>query len=1213
MDMKSDSKKQSPQVFRALRPFRAFAPALCAFAAVQATGGYYDEWYWPDPVSAETVTNAARGFVTMVQTASGGRVFGGCAVDGVHSWRQHDWLYEQQVFEDDDEEGGFYYDDNGNLDASGPSAWLVTLAPSGHVFMSGLDCMPPVAYFSEEDFAFDADCETAESEEGFDGSIIDGILDELEAEGDFLFFRATEMNADWDALAALGSAQSSTASSGTSATSGGASSQEFTVVPPLLATRYNQSQPFNDYAPVYDPNPAVPDLDDIDASYDDWESWQWSQWRGRASAGCVAIAGAQMLSRFRWPAFWDSYSVSEQWTRDGDAYDCLAFANGGGPVNWDLVSAWDGTALTGGFQKDGEAYLTDNWFDCRDIWNAASRHEVAKLCFWTATLSGTKFGVFNAISNSLDNSRASMDAFVRGASRWYAPGEDKPLDGSSYQQVAGQLLGGVPLLLQPGLSAFDLFDHVAVVDGCVQCGSMFLLHVNFGWGGEDDAWFAAERLSAWDGSSPSSVRLGFVPRQRAQLEPPPEVMSPSQTLSWSFPDIHTNLLSGWVLETSRFLQTAESRTLDFSSWEGSFNNVSNVFIDTSTQLGGNQAVLRFKSGRTASWEVPWTVIPSSRAVVSFRLGGRVTYGTTLSLQGKFDDGDWETLSSWNWWSHGMGTLLPVRVFMGGNAGRMARFRLVDETYDTFDGNGIWEIDDFSVSDSYFLQSADPFTFAPEARTATVSFPPGALVSFSLTPVLSAASGTGSATGSATGTATGAFGALPEPSDVFLRRVAGTADIPLPGRETVTTNAWEFPYAGDGGTATWNVDIGTVSVEDFALCGQRQVELSCLLTGGVADGARLAFHLSSTNYFGVHNDLEGFDHVVVKFQGLEAGETVDLCSVTNDPVGRASAGRTADYEQDFEVDLSAVADQPGKLFLSATHLNWTPSQTESWGFRVSGISIDGVPARTLPQPQFLTEAFQALGAPQFLSLSTAHGTPIQDGMFRECSFGNNVVYVKCSPSAVDLRAYSSHPLLLGEEQDISVHRLGGGEFALEIHGIDVPQAEARSRVILQLEALDANGTATQTDLVLRFSGEAGNEARWAASWTPPAGASSAGGPAAPEPVMVPYSWFVENGIVAAGARDDAFTRAAAADSDGDGAPNAAEWVCGTDPDSSDSALRADISFPAGATAPQVDWNPKDTVREGYEAVLEGREELGSGGWEPADTVRHHFFRATVRRE
>ena len=245
----------------------------------------------------------------------------------------------------------------------------------------------------------------------------------------------------------------------------------------------------------------------------------------------------------------------------------------------------------------------------------------------------------------------------------------------------------------------------------------------------------------------------------------------------------------------------------------------------------------------------------------------------------------------------------------------------------------------------------------------------------------------------------------------------------------------------------------------------------------------------------------------------------------------------------------------------------------------------------------TETLTALGTPEIRSVSS-----VSEGFYSECGLGTTTFSVTCSESVTSLQALPSHLALVGDN-DVTVTPRGNGRFTVSVTPSGVTEDNLRSRMILTLAATDANGTTAYKDLSLRF---APMEAVAAVTVT----AQSASG--AELTAVIPYTWFVENGLASSGAADAVFEQAAYADSDGDGMANWAEYVCQTDPRDADEKLVCSIEVVNGKG--KVSYWPSD-IRSGYRAVVKGTDDLRSPVWTTVttETSTLHFFKVVIEME
>ena len=160
-------------------------------------------------------------------------------------------------------------------------------------------------------------------------------------------------------------------------------------------------------------------------------------------------------------------------------------------------------------------------------------------------------------------------------------------------------------------------------------------------------------------------------------------------------------------------------------------------------------------------------------------------------------------------------------------------------------------------------------------------------------------------------------------------------------------------------------------------------------------------------------------------------------------------------------VNGETSDPVSVIVAGTHM-----------FPVSGEQTSN--SSSAPAVAWQEETLTDLGTPSILSVSNVvDGVAVysvREGFYRECRYGmTNEFDVECSEHVTNLVAYSSHLALVGQGQ-ITTRRLGldSHTFRVSVDASGISEAQSRSRMILTLEAIDANGTKAYKDLSLRFS-------------------------------------------------------------------------------------------------------------------------------------------------
>ncbi|MBE6382485.1 MAG: hypothetical protein E7049_05680 [Lentisphaerae bacterium] len=264
-----------------------------------------------------------------------------------------------------------------------------------------------------------------------------------------------------------------------------------------------------------------------------------------------------------------------------------------------------------------------------------------------------------------------------------------------------------------------------------------------------------------------------------------------------------------------------------------------------------------------------------------------------------------------------------------------------------------------------------------------------------------------------------------------------------------------------------------------------------------------------------------------------------------------------------------------------------------------MQITNVLVPSVPAVAWETETLTALGKPEILSVSA-----VAEGFYGECGTNASVFAVNCSAAVDTLEARPSH-LSLVRDEDVVVEKTGSGKFRVAVTPSGVNEGNLRSRMILTLVATDTNGTKSYKDLSLRFS-----EVEQSISEVVVSAQTSDGEQYS---VSIPYSWIEEKGLVSPGCEASAYEVSVSSDTDGDGFPNWAEYVCGTSPTDPADKLTASIVLESGQ--PVITYSPS-CIAPGFKAVIKGTPDLASPTWQVVTETRtspFRFFRVEILPE
>ena len=990
--------------------------------------------------------------------------------------------------------------------------WIVRLSPAGHVIVSGSDRAAPIVGFAKDDFAEpDPDSPAFVLLAGTSAA-----MDALEADG------AASRHARWDELLGGGAKRG-----GAKAADPPASA---IVVEPFMDVHYNQCQPYNDYAPVYDSTGKG--------------TSGYASYRGRDPCGCVATAASQVFRHFRWPAIIGGTRTFEhRWSdrvSSGEAFT-VRF-DGRSPLDWDDFS-------------DNYLHYSQG-YELRGKVAESVRYPIARLVLWADSLARMSF--------KEAGSSANYDTVAGNAADWYCPGESLSSDGD-LSPVVECFRDGIPCPV-------GLYGHQVLGHGWASGGGTQYIYLNFGWGGGTDGWYVIP--GAADGMTIQDVRAGHYPRAKPQLDPLPAVAPAGATLSWHFPDLHTNALEGFFVQLSVADSTSDTVTETFSGFAGSLAG-EGFEIDASAGYDGEGLSLPpYKSG---SCTMSGSFVLTAASVASFRVRGYYAQGSSLKLLARFDGGDWKTIAAPILPDEGDSGWKIVSVYLGDRGGQTVQFRIANEFQGgSFFTSGWIHADDVRVTDAFSMRESFHFTPGADERSLAIGdwlLAPGARYGATVKPVLSADAL-----------------APAETSEPVSWTVAGTASVPIPGELTYEQATLSYSSSAPGDIWSANgTQVDSTSVRD-----EWSASIEAALPGALTESSVLTFSWTAKGYY-TGSYGTGSDAFTVVFDDAD-GTSTTLWTKSN------SANQTS--AQAVAIPLGAYAGRTGSVAVRFSH-SGVQYTSGGYGGTIIAPKITDVLQAVVPPVAFETRTLVALGMPEILAVETAHGTDMQEDFYRECSREGTVLYVTCSPTVTALRALPSH-LTFVPDSAVTVHSIGGGEFTVEIDGSGVTADIDRTRMILTLEATDANGTTVCKDLSLRFSSASGtaSEDSWAVeiggdrvadgtSWT----------------ADLPYVWLVRNELAPKGSTDAVFAAAANADADGDGVANCGEWICGTSPTNAVECLRVLLDMDGGV--PVLDYAPH-ALRDGFAPVYVGTEALSPAAWEPLDPDRHRFFRVRVEK-
>ena len=610
---------------------------------------------------------------------------------------------------------------------------VVRLSPTGYIIMSGSDIFDPVISFSRNNFV--------EPEEGSPFHAMlehsDSNVQKHEEAGGVRTEKWTEL------IGERGGARPNRKR----LLANPAEEPSTILIEPFMTTHWNQWQPYNDFAPVFDP-----DMDD-------------QLYRNRCPCGCSATATAQQLAHSQWP--WNT-GRTDMWVHPLDA-------NGekeadGGVSEREFTVRFDGhVPFDWGSLHD---VYTHWWGDARGRIAESERFPIARLVAWVDVITKMNFGRNGSGGGFWDAGDFTKD--------WYETRRGYDMEKSNDEGLAAtraDLELGFPVhVIVPG--------HAVVAHGLAGDGESTYLYLNYGYGGSsDDGWY-----KLYD-SAIREVHPGFRPKKMVQLEPLPKVCGGDVDVKWHLPPCYDGRVTGFEVEAVVFGSQVGTETCNFTDSVGAASDPARIYVTNGVEEVRNESdFLWFGSWMSGTYDLPGERILTSGSVLSYRVSSADVGDRDVEILASFDGGAWQTVSRpmlcRNYWS---GSWISQEVFLGEHAGKIARFRIKVGW-----SGGRVLFDDFKLSN--VIQPSVVFrqTVAPELRAYTVSgFGGGVLAGVSVTPIFADGGGI--------------------KSECEFTRIAGMANLPVPAAITeyttddavytskVANDTWSLRGIADGET------------------------------------------------------------------------------------------------------------------------------------------------------------------------------------------------------------------------------------------------------------------------------------------------------------------------------------------------------------------------------------------------------------------------------
>ena len=744
--------------------------------------------------------------------------------------------------------------------------WIVSLAPSGHVIFSGSDLVDPIVGFSKDDFVEpDPDSPAFSVLEAAGASVA-----KAEAQG------GETCHARWTKLLADGVAKSGLLKADNPPSGA-------VVVEPFLVEHYNQWQPYNDYAPVFEP-------DESNFASD------YKPYRGRCPCGCVATASAQFFHNFKWPARIDkTISYNHQFAGASNVNNAFHVRfDGHEPICWNALSNSYAYSYVKGYKT---------YYDLRGGVAESVRYPIARLILWCDVMAHMDF--------ASDGSSANYGTVAGSAAEWYTQGT---WVSATDARVQSDIANGVPVQVTvPG--------HAVVGHGWANDGGNKYIYLNYGWGGSNDGYYNI------NGSTIQEVYVGHYPRAKPQIDPLPVVSGSNLTLAWSFPDFYTNSLSGFTVSLKKTATETSTYTEGFSDSSGVVSGDDGIFkVGTHSKGYDGKLLYCFSSYlvggyatvNSAYYTFPEVYTLTSASMLTLKLRSYLALSNDFEIQARFNGGEWTTIMSPSLTEEGDSGWGTESLYLGNHGGETIQLRF----YKAYTGGSCYTerdcifVDDVVLTDVLMPGQAVTRNVSASARSCEFTgLDAGSACAFTVTPVMSEAL------------------VAAEASEPMTTSIAGERYTPIPGEQTYSTGTLSFSSSDTSGV--WSYSYGQYGSlpDDTTVRDPFGCSISAALPGEITSSSSFTFSWKTAS--GSYSS--GNDTLSVVFTD-SSGEQTTLWT-------KSVSKNTS--KQDVDLPLSSLAGKTGRIVLSYSHPGSAYTGSSYGGFlyapKVTNVLVPTIPA------------------------------------------------------------------------------------------------------------------------------------------------------------------------------------------------------------------------------------------------------------------------------
>ena len=555
-----------------------------------------------------------------------------------------------------------------SVEAKG-ALYLVRLAPSGYVVLSGNTAAEPVVAFSMNDYVEEAASPLATLLALADTNAVTAAVIEttdiampLTSSALMKMGTTSRRAAKWADL--LSRADDTETRVYRVLTAARHKDTLAVKVPAFLTTQWYQDQPYNDYAPINSLSLVA------------------SEKRQRYACGCAATAYAQVLNYWQWPLRFDGVAQADH---------SIDVSTSPFTVRFDGHVAHDWNAMKTTYPQGSSSA----GYDLRDTLAESARYPVARLIMQAAVLARMGYAQKGA---------GAVFGMVEVATPWFVQTNQMMRtsaknDAAFFALLRADMERKIPVPVA-------ITDHQVVANGWAEdeYGTSFVA-LNFGWGGNNDGYFNITETDKATMNGYIHVAIfGYTPLKTVQVEPLPDVCAPDLTLSWYAPPRLADDFAGYDVRIRAYDDACTTARQDFSDLTVTNASPTGIFVGkvTDADIGNETPLLRIRPRASGAYLVMDAETVTETTTFSYRLRYDRALGLSVRIQLSHNGNEWEDLDE-----PALGTgadkadWATRRLSLGAYAGKPVYLRVhVTSAGDSYPGSGAFlgvQMDDFEMT------------------------------------------------------------------------------------------------------------------------------------------------------------------------------------------------------------------------------------------------------------------------------------------------------------------------------------------------------------------------------------------------------------------------------------------------------------------------------------------------------------------------------------